>query len=356
MSDDLLEDAIRAGVARGMDDAPVVPDLAERVRALPPAKRHWKLPAAAAAAVIAVLAIGVTASMPRTTTHMLTLPEGFSPSMPRTVTVSPYSTAPVTNDDTTAARAVGIWDPMWVAGYDGPNSTAALTVQGPKNALGNNPRFRASVVAGCEPEASLTASLTSTGSIAAKSSRGAAAACLFAGRYIDSAAAAWAAAYGRSTRLQVLPGNLSMTLYDGDVPVAQLHRRLAAASQSALHVPTSSSATGLLPKEIVGSWTLQYSGLATTSAAITFGSDGSLSGSGGCNYISGSYRVEIGGAIAFPSYRLRSHSCPEGTKPTWQPSPRITQAGIYGDLLSLYDGQAHVLAILHRVSPTPSAS
>ena len=33
---DLLEDAIRAGVARGMDEAPAVPDLAERVRALPP--------------------------------------------------------------------------------------------------------------------------------------------------------------------------------------------------------------------------------------------------------------------------------------------------------------------------------
>ena len=52
---ELLEDAIRAGVARGMDDAPVVPDLAERVRALPPPQRRWKLPVAAAAAVVALV-------------------------------------------------------------------------------------------------------------------------------------------------------------------------------------------------------------------------------------------------------------------------------------------------------------
>ena len=65
---ELLEDAIRAGVARGMDDAPVVPDLAERVRAVPSGSAsRWKLLAVAAAAVVvALVSVGrLAASIPR---------------------------------------------------------------------------------------------------------------------------------------------------------------------------------------------------------------------------------------------------------------------------------------------------
>ena len=347
MTDVLLEDAIRAGVARGMDDAPVVPDLAERVRALPSAPRpRWPLLAAAASVAGLVLAGGLLAIHHTTHSGNASLPNGSSSS--NQVRVPPYPTTSVTNDEATASRATGAWDPLWIAGYDGPAPAAPLTVTAPPTGPGRSgaalirPALRVAPM--CDIS-TLRGSLTPSGELVGRQTSRFGLLCTVIGGYVDSGANAWGAAYGRFTRLSVTSDKASMTLYDGDAPVAQLVRRSESDVGKAAPPNVLWSISGQLPRAVTGQWDLQYSGLPVHNATITFDPDGTLTGFGPCDAISGRYRVGVDGSASFPAYKLKNHSCPAGTKPTWRPPSTVAKVGVYGDLLTFYDAKGRALAI-----------
>src|SRR3954453_362373 len=244
MSDDLLEDAIRAGVARGMDDAPVVPDLAERVRALPAAKRQWKLPAAAAAAVIVLTGVGLASYLPRTRSQdsaEIAAPSVSSGAHPG---VHPPYGVPGTGGPTTEDDAVGAWGAVWLARYDGPLRSSELTIR-----HSEVDRYQIELKASCAMTG-LKAQLSPTGIPSERNVVISVDPCPSPERYAQPAS--FGVYVSTFTRLAVSPDRRVLTLFTGSRPVMQWSKSPSEAGAG----PDVRrwSVSGQLPDAALGTW------------------------------------------------------------------------------------------------------
>jgi hypothetical protein len=329
---DLLEDAIRAGIERGMDEAPNVGDLAQRVRATPQPRRPPWFAAAAAAAVVAA-AVGVTAAIEGSRgTDLAASPSGTGASVSGPVSSPPSST----DDPTTAARAVGTWVPVWIADHDGPTVGPSLTVSA--HPASSPTGYSVTARYPCPPLGG--GRLSPTGVLLDHSIPMQPLPCPFPLTRIQSDA--FEGAYTSFTRLAVSTKGV-LTLFAGDRPVAQLVR------------PSSDverwSVTGRLPAAALGTWTLVGEGAPGSwgpppepAATITLAADGTLTGGGPCFFLAGSYRIGVDGHASFGPITRTPHSCPYGAAPTWQPSKTIDRVGLSAGVLTLYDAKGEPVA------------
>ncbi len=328
---ELLDDAIRAGLKRGMDEAPVVPDLAQRVRALPTPQRHWKLPVAAAAAVVALVSLGVAAYIPHaTSTGPLVLPN---------------SSGATTGGPQTAERALGTWTAVWNAGYDGP-AMGSVTVAPSDN---DQTGYQVTLAAGC-PDIGAGGHLSATGRLLDRSIRPRGiATCAARARWYPPDS--FETAFETFDHLVVSTDGRALTLLAGQTPLAQL-APLKAADASAW------SESGQLPAAAQGTW--QYIGGPTDGrvapvATMTLSPGGQVKGSGGCNNFIARYSIGVDGRATFSPFTLHNHSCPAGTSPTWQPPADLARVGVSNGRLTMYDAGFQVLAAFDRVATAAPA-
>jgi hypothetical protein len=357
-----LEAAIRAGVERGLDAAPVIPDLAERVRAAPSPRRFRPLLAVAASVAVVLLAVGVIVDLLTSAHDAGPDRTGRSTAAPTPTTPDdsasrlggpPYPVTARDDDKTTAARSVGTWVPVWVAGYDGPvalSTTAAygpfLRVQFQDGSPARSGGFHLSGRSGvCPPVRggllSTTGRLTSRDAIPAVGCVGPA----------EPLSLAFDSVLDRMTQVGVSASGV-LTLYQKDTPLAQFVHQGRTRPRW--------STGGTLPGGVVGAWSvfgLPTEGLDEKQAIplgglafLTLGGDGRYDGSSRCTVLSGTFEVGADGKATFSAPRVSDHSCPSGPRATGSLKD-VARVAHFGNFLALYDKHGRVLAELQSQLP-----
>jgi META domain len=364
-----LEAAIRAGVERGFDAAPVVPDLAERVRALPPPRRSLPMLAVAASVAAVLIAVAVVAAWPRSTPDQPTAgqstpaPTATSAVSPTPTTSSPppaplvgppYSVVTRTDDTTTAARAVGTWQPVWLAGYDGSlllsgEKRPAVRVEYNDGGPATSGGVRVGGQLGCA--ATSSAWISTTGRLLNSGFGGELVDCTLVNGVLNAASVADG---NSATRMGVSSDGTVLTVYGKTGPVEQLVR-------SGASIPASQdwSVSGDLAAALLRGWNVMPAipPVARNKAPLggivqlSFAAGGRWSGTDGCNEFGGRYQVSFDGQATFTVRNLTATSC---TEHPYTPTSimDVKRIAHFGDLLEFYDAKGDPITELRGQVPS----